>query len=125
MAFYKQMRGISTDLLTRFNQGSLALVKITPGTGPAHNPGPPVRQPPRVIKGAASAAYSVRGGSKSYRDGTMVLVGDIKVVVAPLTGVDPAPSDKITIDGKEYNIVQFDKIPEPGVTVAWVFYVRR
>lgn len=125
MAFYEQMQGIATDLLTQFNQGVINLIVVTPGSGPPSNPGPPVRSAPLLLKGAANAAFSVRGASKTYADGTMIQRGDIKVTTKVITGIDPKLTDKITLDGKEYNIIHFNKIPETGTTVAWVFFVRR
>ena len=125
MAFYDDMQGIATDLLTQFNQGVISLIVVTPGNGPPSNPGPPVRSAPMFLKGAASAAFSVRGASKTYSDGTHIQRGDIKVTTKVLSGIDPKLTDKITLDGKEYNIIHFNKIPETGTTVAWVFFVRR
>jgi len=125
MAFYDDMQKIATDLLTQFNQGEINLIVVTPGNGPPSNPGQPVRQPPRLLKGAANAAFSVRGASKTYADGTHIQRGDVKVVSKVLAGIDPKLTDKITLDGKEYNIIHFNKIPESGTTVAWVFFVRR
>lgn len=125
MAFYEQMQGISTDLLTRFNQGVIQLVQITPGSGPTHNPGPSVRGAPILLKGSASAAFSVRGATKTYQNGTTIQAGDVKVVSKVIANIDPKLTDKIILDGKEYGIIQFNRIPETGTTVAWIFYVRR
>lgn len=126
MAFdYGKMQTLATNLLTDFNQGVINLITVTPGSGPPSNPGLPVRSAPKLLKGAASAAFSVRGASKTYADGTNIQRSDIKVVSKILAGVDPKLTDKITLDGKEYNIIHFNKIPETGTTVAWMFFVRR
>lgn len=124
MAFYDQMQGLSTQLLTDFNQGVIELVQLTPGNGPPQNPGPPTSVT-TLLKGTASAAFSVRGASKTYQDGTTVLAGDVKVISKVIAGIDPKPGDKIKLDGALYNIIQFNKIPETGTTVAWTFFVRR
>jgi len=122
---YQKMQTLATKLLTDFNQGVINLIVVTPGNGPPSNPGPSVRQPPTLLKGAANAAFSVRGASKTYADGTHIQRGDIKVVTKVLAGIDPKLTDKITLDGTEFNIIHFNKIPESGTTVAWVFFVRR
>ena len=41
MSLYDDMRGIATELLTEFKQGSMALLQYTPASGPPHNPGKP------------------------------------------------------------------------------------
>lgn len=125
MAFdYGAMQKLATGLLTDFNQGEIALIVTTPGTGPDHNPGPPTRAT-KQLKGTASASFSVTGASKAYKPGFLVQIGDVKVTTEVLDGVDPEMSDKLTIDGREYNIVGFIRSPEAGITVAWSFYVRK
>lgn len=123
--FYSSMRDkVAAPLITRFNQGVIELVQLVPGNGPPHNPGPSVRTT-TALKATASVAYSVRGGSKVYQDGTTIQVGDVKVTAKVVVGLDPKLSDKIILDGREYNIIQFNRIPESGITVVWVFFVRR
>jgi len=122
MAFYDQMQGVADKLLTDFNQGVIELVQITPGSGPAHNPGPSTTTT-TPLKGTARAAK----GSILLAPGSLVKIGDLKVVAKVAKGLARAPStgDKIKVDGVTYSIIRFDPTPPAGVTVAWIFYVRR
>lgn len=124
--FYAKMQGIASNLLTRFNQGAIELGVVTPGTGPAHNPGPSTTAW-TALKGAANAAYSVKGGSNAYADGSLIRVGDLKVTAkVEALAADPKAGDLIRFGGTEqYRVIQFNKVPATGTVVAWVFYVRR
>lgn len=118
--FYTKMQGIASDLLTRFNQGEIILLRVTPGAGPANNPGP-ATEAPTTLKATARPAK----GSVLLAPGTLIKLGDLKVVAKVEAGAEPSTKDRMTINGQKYNIIRFDKIPASGVTVAWVFYVRR
>lgn len=125
--FYAKMQGIATSLLTRFNQGVIELGVVTPGAGPAHNPGASTQAPWRTVKGAANSAYSVRGGSNSFADGTLIKEGDLKVTLA-VSGAAPKPGDVIRFGGDGgpvYRVYKFVAVPATGTAAAWVCYVRR
>lgn len=124
--FYAKMQGIATNLLTRFNQGVIELGVVTPGAGPAHNPGPSTTVY-RTVKGAANSAYSVRGGSNTFADGTLIKEGDLKVTLA-VSGTAPKSGDVIRfggVGGPVYRVYKFNAVPAAGVAAAWVCYVRR
>lgn len=121
--FYARMQGIATDLLTRFNQGIIELGSVTPGTGPAHNPGPSTTLW-HVIKGAARAAR----GSVLVEPGTLVKTGDLLLTTLVLAAVEPKPGDLIRFggeDGQLWRVIRFDKVPATGTTAAWKIYIRR
>jgi len=120
---YGAMQKLATGLLTDFNQGTISLVVVTPGNGPPSNPGPSTRTP-IAVKGVASSAFG-KGASKTYSDGTLIQTGDLKVTTEVIDGIDPKLTDKIVIDGREYRIIHFNRVPDPGVIVAWIFFVRR
>lgn len=125
--FYDRMQGIATNLLTRFNQGVIDLGRVTSGSGPAHNPGPSTTTWTR-LRGTASSAYSVKGGSNAYEDGSLIRQGDLKVTAAVIIGRDPVAGDLIRFGGEggqQWRIIQFNKVPATGTPAAFVFYVRR
>jgi hypothetical protein len=119
MGFYDQMNSIADDLLTRFDQGGISLLRMTPGTGPAHNPGPstsvetPLKATARPVKGAQYMAAD-----------SLIKMGDLKVAAKVVDGITPTTGDKIKIGTKIYTIIRFDPTPPAGVTVAWIFYIR-
>jgi len=120
--FYGRMQGIATSLLTRFNQGLIELGTVTPGTGPAHNPGAPTTVW-RTIKGAARVAR----GSVLLETGTLVKTGDLLVTVAVLADPEPKAGDLISFGdrAKPWRVIRFDKVPATGTAAAWKIYVRR
>lgn len=126
---YSEMQGVAQGLLKEFKQGVIQYVQITPGTGPADDPGPSTRAlipldgtvigaPFKYIKGGFNG-LSNRGSD------TFAVASDMLVTVAVVAGIMPAKNDKIIIDGVEYKIIEDVSSPAAGTRVVWKFLVRK
>lgn len=118
MTFYKDMQNITSDILSEFQQGSVKLIKITPGSGPADNPGPSTEQEYEL-----NAA--VNGVSFKFVSAGFAVESDLQVIASVLEGVTVNPCDQIEIDGLRYKIISDRSTPAAGVKVAWKFIVRK
>lgn len=74
MTFYTDMQAIASSLLTEFDQGNIVITTVTPGAGPAHNPGSPT-EVDTAVKG------TVRGVSQKYIDGSLIVAGDFQLTI--------------------------------------------
>lgn len=119
MTFYDDMQGIATELLTEFKQGVISYVKVTPGSGPAHNPGPSVPVP-TLLQGAVS-----RGIAWKYVNSGLGVASDLQVTHSVQAGVVPEINGFYDIDGLRYKVVNIVKKPAAGTTVAYVAIVRK
>lgn len=120
MSFYRDMRGVADSLLgpkSPFAQGKLLLRREIPGGGPPYNPGPPT-----ITDYPLSGA--VGGAGVQHADGTLVVIGDKRAVVA-VPEVEPTTADKLVIDGKAHQIAKIERKPEAGQAVAFVIYAKR
>lgn len=117
--FYAKMRGVADSLLgpsSKFAQGALSLRRTIPGSGPPYNPGPST-----TVDYALSGAVS--GAGIQHADGTLVVIGDKRAVVA-VPEVAPTTADKLVIDGNEHQISKIERKPEAGDAVAYVIYAK-
>lgn len=115
---YDELKSIASEILPEFKQGTVNLIKITPGTGPADNPG-----------AATSVTHSldavVKGASFKYVSQGLAVASDLEVTTAVLDTVAPSPKDFINIDGTQYKIVQLIITPAAGTSTVWKFIVRK
>jgi hypothetical protein len=120
MALIDDLQSLATELLNDpdFSQGIITYVRITPGSGPADNPGAPV-ETIFATKGVA------RGVSSKYVQNSLALMTDLQVTLPIIDGVTPHGRDVITIDGVRYKIVHIEKIPAAGTVAAYKFIVRK
>lgn len=115
--FYQEMQGVASDLLREFKQGVIEYVTVTPGNGPADNPGP-AQEIPTVINGVA------RGVKFKYIDGSNIVASDMQVTM-PGNMMEPKPNGFIRIDGVSYKIVQIIRKPAAGTAVAFTVIFRK
>lgn len=115
-SFYAQMQGVATSLLTRFEQGTLQLKRVTLGSGPDWNPGP-----------SATTLYNltgtVSGVDQRHVDGTLIREDDLVATVA-IPEIEPTTTDKLIIDSVEHQIVKVEWLPAAGTKVALKLYAR-
>lgn len=118
MSIYDDLGPVVTEIFQEFKQGTINLIKITPGAGPIDNPG-----------AATETSYSlngtVNGVSKEFVALGFAVSSDLEVKAAPLAGVTVTEKDFITIDGVRYKIIKDMSTPAAGVKLAWKFIVRR
>lgn len=118
MTIYDDMQKIASDLLVRFSQGEVKLVKLTPGNGPAYNPGLPTEVETR-LKGA-----TVKGASYKYVVSGLAVVSDLQVTMSATEGVIPDQADSVKIDGALHKIISIISKPAAGTPVVYVLIVR-
>lgn len=116
MSFYEEMQQIATSLLVEFDQGGIAIVRETPGTGPEGNPGPSTRTT-TVLNGAVA-----RGVSFKYVSQNLAAAEDLQVTMRA-DGIKPEQGDFVTIDGTEHKIKQIIAQPAAGIPAVYVLIV--
>lgn len=118
MTIYDELQSIASEIMSEFKQGTVNLIKITPGTGPADNPG-----------AATSVSHSldavVKGVSFKYVSQGLAVSSDLEITASVIDSVIPSEKDFIQIDGTQYKIVQLINIPAAGTQVTWKFIVRK
>ena len=118
MSIYDDLTSVVSEVMDEFKQGTVQLVQITAGDGPAHNPGAPTET-------AHTLSAVVKGVSFKYVQGGLAVSSDFEVMVTPIDGVTPSVNDFITIDGVRYKIVQDLTKPAAGIKLVWSFIVRK
>lgn len=118
MSIYDELVPLTREIMQEFKQGSVSLVRHTPGTGAADEPGQAT-----TVTHALNA--TVKGVSYKYvRDG-FAIDTDLEVTAATIDGVTPSKNDFIVIDGETYKIVEDMSTPAAGTRVVWKFIIRR
>jgi len=118
MTFYDDMQSVATNVHDDFKQGTVRLVKITSGSGPAYNPGAPT-------KTYYVLSATVKGVSFLFVQQGFSTETDFEVIASVRSDVTPDLDDFIEIDGVEYKIVKDISVPSAGTKVAWKFIVRK
>lgn len=115
---YQDMQLLGQKLFTAFNQGEIAYVVDTPGSGPADDPGEPTSVT-TVFPGATA-----RGVSFKFLKNSAVLTTDLEIHL-PGGIVDIEPEGYMMVDGTPLKIVQIERQPSAGVVVAWTVIARK
>lgn len=128
--FYDDMRQVTIDLLAPTSQGGLGqgtieLVRITPGT-PGPDPWSPPAEPTRQVTPLNGAA---RGVGKEMigapvENGGQIVATDLQVIVAPWGGAYEA-GQVLELDGTPVTILKIENIPAVGMVAAIRFVVRQ
>lgn len=118
MSIYDELTSVVSEVMSEFKQGSIKLVSITPGTGPADEPGEPTES-------LTTLDAVARGVSSKYVKDGLALASDLMVSAAVVAGVTPKNSDFIEIDSVRYKIVQIMNLPAAGTKLVWKFIVRK
>lgn len=121
MALYDRFQRTAQQLLAKFSQGSIELVKVTLGGGDPWNPT------------ASTTAYTVdgavRGVAAMYVDmeaegGSVVQSSDLQIDI-PAGGQVPTLDDHFNIDGTRYEILQVLPTPAAGTVAYYRCILRR
>jgi len=118
MTIYDELQPVAAAILKEFKQGTIKLIRVTAGDGPAHNPGPSSVQ---FIPLDAVA----RGASFKYVKDGFCIASDLEITSAVLAGVTVTKNDFIQVDGLCYKILHDVSVPAAGTRVAWKFLVRQ
>lgn len=128
--FYADMAGVARELLAPtdeggLGQGSIVLVQYTPGPPPANSWDPPSAPVPKrtPLDGAVSGVGKDLIGTP-LENGTAIVAGDLKVIVAPWGGT-ANPEDVLELDGVPATVMRVEPIPAIGITSAVRLIVRR
>lgn len=108
---YERMQGVASQLLTKYDQGTVAYVPFVSG-GDVE---PDTYDSPIPLDGTAT-------GVTGYLT-PPIESGDI-VVTCKVFGTDPDLSGLINIDAAQYQVVKVEQIPAAGTVVAWRIYAR-
>lgn len=117
MSFYKDLQGITKDIMSEFKQGSVQLVKVTQNRGTIDDPG-------QVTETIHDLDASVTGVSFRLVRRGIAAETDQMVTSSVIDGVEVTARDFILIDGVRHKIVSDQSVPAAGVKVAWKFVVR-
>lgn len=118
MTFYQEMQDVASEVLGEFKQGTIRYVKITPGNGPADNPGPSVPTY-HDVDGAA------RGVSFKYIGQSGVVASDLQVTMNVRPDVTPDITGFVEGDGRRYKIIQVMTVPPFGVPIVHKIIFRK
>jgi hypothetical protein len=117
---YARMQGTASRLLGKFKQGTVTLVRTTPGEPDEDEPWTPTEG--EVDEYTLSAV--AKGVSEQYVDGTIILASDLEIVAAVAEVAPMMETDKIKVDGIVVTIIRKMQIPAAGTPVAYRLIVR-
>jgi hypothetical protein len=114
---YSNIRKKAYDKLKKYGFAA-TLKRTTPGSGPAWNPGPSINAEFPVL--ALFETYS-----DGMIDGTTILYGDRKLLLsAEHLEATPRTTDKLIINGEEYNIINVLPLAPGGVSILFTLQIR-
>lgn len=115
---YTRLQGTASRLLGKFKQGTVVLVRTTPGEPDPDEPWKPVVD--------EVDEYELKAVAKGVdqRDGTTILATDLEIVAAVAEVSPMMETDQIKVDGKDVVILRKMQIPAAGTPVAYRFIVR-
>ena len=133
MGFYEEMQAMARELLAPdaaggLGQGTVVLIRTTPGTPNPSEPWVPVTPTTQseTLRAAVSGALPSGQQAQEFADGVTILSTDVKVIAAipAMEWRMGAGVLSLTIDGRPATIVRARGIPEAG-TAAAVEYIAR
>lgn len=116
--FYSDMQSVASALIGEFQQGVIEYVALIHNGLTPDNPGQPT-ETKTTIPGVA------RGVQFKYVDGTNIFASDGQMTIPADTGVIPALTGFIEVDGRRHKIVSVSAIPPAGTAVAYRVIYRR
>jgi hypothetical protein len=112
MSFYGEMRGVATELLAEFKQGTVELKRVV------STPGPNPWDPPTETETRCHLSATAERLHQRYENGVLIVeTGDMITFAVP--EVEPVLTDTLIIDGKERVITNLTPIPPAGTVVAY------
>lgn len=118
MSIYDELKPVVQELFDEFQQGTIQLVKVTPGAGPIDDPGEPTEVEHTLQAVVSGVSF------KFVRDG-LAVASDLFVRSAPVEGVVVDEKDFIKIDSVRYKIVHDASVPAAGDKLVWKLIVRK
>lgn len=118
MSIYDDLKIVSNEILTEFNQGTVKYIKKTYSVGPADEPDEP-SETEYEVKG------TVQGVNQYYVINSRAKGSDKTAIITPIEGVEKSLDDLIIVDDERYNIVEDLSPPASGTQVIWKFIIRK
>lgn len=118
MSIYDDLKPVAAALLKEFKQGFIQHVSITPGTGPADDPGP-------ATETKTTLDATVKGVSFKYMQNGFATAADKTVICAIIDGLVMDEKDFIEIDGERFKIVYDISPPANSSRVVRKFIVGK
>jgi len=115
---YDEMRDLAKEILDEFKQGEIALIKVTPGTGPISDPGPSTET---VIELSGATA---RGVKTKYVINGLANASDLQVTMHT-KGPMPEQRDHMSVDGIRFKIKEIVALPAAGIPSVYVCILER
>lgn len=119
MSIYDDLKAVASDILEsdEFKQGIVYLVKISAGSGPPDDPGPP-------IETFIELQGVLKGISMKYVKQGFIAISDLELTCSIKENVTPSAGDYIEVNSTRYKILEDVSTPA-GSPVVWKFIVRR
>lgn len=122
MSIYDEMRVVAAELFAEFGQGVVQYVHVTPGGGPAYNPGAGSENPVTIDA-------TTRGVDQKYVDGTNIVASDLQAsmpaTLADKLGAEPNVSGFVSLDGKRYKLIEVKRVPPSGTAIVYHLIFRK
>lgn len=118
MTIYDDLLPVTKEIMAEFKQGTVNYIQITPGSGPADNPGASTETPTPLDA-------VVSGVSFKYVSNGFALSSDLMVTAATVDGVTPNEKGFIDVDGTRYKIIRDMSAPAAGGNLVWKFIIRK
>lgn len=119
MSIYDELGPVVSEILgsSDFKKETIQLLQITPGAGPADNPGPATETVTEV-----DGTYS--GVNGEFVKQGLANVTDLEVVLVPIDGVTLSQKDFIVINAIRYKIIQDMSIYHTNGSLVWKLIIR-
>lgn len=114
---YTGIRAKVSAAMAKVAQGEIKIAVATPGSGPAHNPGPPTIAF-TTLQGAGD------GVTQEYQSTALEVGADMVIKTAVVDAVTPKKGDHLLVDGVRREIVKFQPKPSVGIAVQWIFFLK-
>lgn len=115
---YKGLQKVAGDIIKKFEQGTLTLVRTVINRVEPWQSGPKV-QSGGVLNG------TVNGVSAKYIEQSLAQTGDLQATITYDENLIPVINDSVDIDGDLYKILQVISKPAAGDPVVFVLILRR
>jgi hypothetical protein len=119
MTIYDDMQGIAQEVFADFKQGTVIYVAKTAGNGPVDDPGASTETQFTLV------GQTVSGVSKKYVDNGLAIGTDLQIRMSFDSRFVPDNKGFFIVDGVRCKILQVDKVPAAGPTIAYVIPIRK
>jgi len=111
---YTRLNATARRLISKYGKSAEIVRQVT--SGPPHNP--------VVTETTYACKLADIGYSLTDRDASLILVGDKVGIISTDIAVVPQKSDKLRIDGIDYNLIDLEPLNPGGLTVIYEYHAR-